>query len=170
MIYLADFSPILPDFGLFFWTTLIFLILLFILSKYAFKPIQQALKKREDDIQNSLDQAKKAREEIANLQSENEKLLKQAQEERANILKEAKEAKDSIIKEAKEQAKTEAQRIVSDAKEEIGNMKMEALTNVKNELGVMAIDIAEKVLLQKLDDDKEQEALVSKLVEDIKFN
>ncbi|MBK8880399.1 MAG: F0F1 ATP synthase subunit B, partial [Haliscomenobacter sp.] len=143
MIFLAsEFSPILPEFGIFFWTMLIFLIVWFGLGTFAFKPIQRALKKREEDIQHSLDQAKRAREEMAQLQTTNEQLLKQAQEERVAILKEAKEAKDNIIKEAKERAKEEAQKIVISAKADIEHMKLEVMTNVKNEVGAMAISIA----------------------------
>ncbi len=170
MLFLAKFSPMLPDPGLIFWTALIFLIVWITLGRMAFRPIQEALKKREEDIQSSLDEAKKAREEIQNLQARNEVILKEAQEERARILREAKEVKENIIKEAKGQAKEEAQKIVQNAKEEIENMKKEAMINVKNELGNMAIDIAEKVLRNKLKGDQEQENLVKQLVDGIKFN
>ena len=167
MIFIADFSPILPDFGIFFWTTLIFLLILLFLGRYAFRPIQKALKDREDSIQEALDQAKKAKEEMEALQNSNEQLLKEAQEERSNILKEAKETKDAIIKEAKEKAKTEAQKIVDDAKKEIENMKASTLTSVKNELGGMAISIAEKVIRQQMAGEKAQENLVKQLVDDL---
>ena len=99
MIYLADFSVIKPDFGLIFWTVIIFLLFWFIIGKMAFRPIAEALKKRQQDIQDSLDEAKKARQEMAELKAENEDLLIQAREERAKILKEAKEAQDTIIRE-----------------------------------------------------------------------
>ncbi|NRB62680.1 MAG: F0F1 ATP synthase subunit B [Saprospiraceae bacterium] len=170
MLILADFSVMKPDPGLVFWTFLIFLLVWGILGRAAFRPIQNALKKREQDIQNSLDEAKKAREDMSQLQAQNEQLLKQAQEERTKILKEAKDTKESIIKEAKEEAKGEAQKIVADAKAQINNMRMEALTNIRNEVGTMAVDIAEKMMRAKLEGDKEQEALVAKLVEEIKFN
>ncbi len=170
MILLAEFSPVLPDFGIFFWTTLIFLIVLFTVGRFAFKPIQEALKKRENEIQSSLDEARKAREEIAMLQAQNEEILKQAQEERAQIMREAKEVKDSIISEAREQAKKEAKQIVQTAKQEIEHQRLEALVSAKNEIGTMAIDIAEKVLNEKLKSDKEQSALVEKMVAEIKFN
>ena len=170
MLFLADFSVMKPDPGLIFWTFLIFLLVYLILGRAAFRPIQKALKKREDDIQSSLDEAKKAREEMTQLQAQNEQLLKEAQEERAKILREAKDTKDTIIKEAKDEAKKEAQKIVADAKEQINNMRMETMTNIRNEVGNMAVDIAEKVLRNKLQGDKEQEALVTKLVDEIKFN
>jgi len=170
MVQLAVFPPFLPDVGIVFWTTIIFLLVLFVLAKYAFGPIQNALKKREQDIQESLNQAEQAKADIAALQDKNEQLLKQAQEERAKILKEAKETKDAIVKEAKEKARAEAQKIVTIAQEEISNMKQSVLAEAKNELGTMAIEIAEKVLRQKLSGDKDQEKLVQSLVEEIKFN
>lgn len=170
MLILADFTVMKPDPGLVFWTFLIFLLVWIILGRVAFKPIQKALKQRENDIQSSLDEAKRARDEMAQLQSQNEQLLKEAQVERAKILREAKDTKEAIIKEAKEAAREEAKKIVADAKAQINNMRMETMTNIRNEVGTMAVDIAEKVLRSKLQGDKEQEALVNQLVDEIKFN
>lgn len=170
LLFLADFSVIRPEPGLLFWTLLIFVLFWWLMSKFAFRPIQEGLKKREQDIQNSLDAAKMAREELANLQAHNEELLKQAQEERVMILREAKEAKETIIKEAKDRAKEEAKKIVLSAKQEIEHQKMEALTNIKNEIGQMAINIAEKVVHHKLQDSKESTNLVDQLVKEINFN
>jgi F-type H+-transporting ATPase subunit b len=146
MLFLADFSVIRPEPGLLIWTTLIFLLFWGLMGKFAFKPIQNALKEREQDIQNSLDSAKKAKEEISSLQSHNENLLKQAAEERAAILKEAKEAKESIISEARERAKEDAQKIVQAAKVEIEHQKMEMLTNVRNDIGLLSIEITQKLV------------------------
>ena len=101
MFFLADFSVIKPDFGLIFWTTIIFGLFWFLIGKFSFRPIAEALKAREDDIQNSLDEAKRAKEEMESLQSKNEELLQQAREERAKLMAEAKETKNNIIKEAK---------------------------------------------------------------------
>lgn len=170
LLFLADFSVIRPEPGLFVWTVLIFAIFWWLMAKYAFKPIQQALKAREDDIQNSLDEAKRAREEMANLTAENEKLLAQASEERAKILKEAKQAKEEIIKEAKEKAKEDAQKIIANAKNEIENLRMAAVTDLKNQVGNISIDIAEKILREKLQGDKAQEGFVKTLVDEIKLN
>ncbi len=166
----GGFGPLQPDPGLILWTSIIFLLFWFIVGKAAFKPIAQALKKREQDIQNSLDEAKKAREEMANLKAENEELLAQAREERAKILREAKEVKDNIISEAKTKAKEEAKKIVSDAKEQIENQKMAAMIDIKNQVGNMALEIAEKVLKQKLQGDNDQEKYVNTLVDEIKLN
>jgi F-type H+-transporting ATPase subunit b len=167
---LADFSVIKPDPGLIFWTSLIFIVLWFVLGRMAFRPIQDALKKREDDIQSALDEAKHARQEMANLNAENERLLTEAREERAKILKEAKEAKNAMINEAKDQAKAEASKIVANAKQEIENQKQAAMTDLKNQVGQMAIEIAEKVLRKQLAGDKEQESFVNSLVDEIKLN
>jgi F-type H+-transporting ATPase subunit b len=170
MIYLLDFSPIKPDFGLLFWSSVIFLLFWFLIGKMAFRPIANALKKREEDIQGALDEAKKARQEMANLKSENEALLRQAQEERSVILREAKDAKESIINEARDKAKEEAKRIVADAKEQIENQKMAAIIEIKNQAGKMAIEIAEKLLRKELQGNAEHEGFVKKLVDDIKLN
>lgn len=171
MFFLSvDFSPIKPDFGLIMWTTIIFGLFWFIMSKYAFRPIAEALKSREDDIQSALDEARKAREEMADMKAENEKILAQAREERAQILKEAKDTKNSIINEAKDTAKNEANKIITNAKAEIVTEKAAAMAQVKNEVGTMALMIAEQVMKKDLKGNQEQESLVSKLMNDIKLN
>lgn len=170
MLFLVDFSVIKPDPGLLIWTIVIFGIFWLMMGRFAFKPIAESLKKREMDIQNSLDEAKKAREEMANLQAENEKLLAQAREERSQILKEAKEAKDEIIAEAKERASAEYKRKVESALQDIENQKMAALVALKNQAGQMAIEIAEKVLRKELADKKDQESYAKSLAESIKLN
>ena len=170
MVFLADFSVIKPDPGLIVWTSVIFLLVWVILGRTAFRPIQTALKKRDQDIQTALDEAKRAREEIGKMQSQNEQLLKQASEERAQILKEAKDAKESIIREARETAKEEAQKIVNAAKVDVDHMRLEVLTSIKNDLGEMALDIAEKLVRNDLKGNTEQVDLSRKLVNEIKFN
>jgi F-type H+-transporting ATPase subunit b len=170
MFYLMGFDPIKPDIGLIFWTSVIFLLFWGIIGRFAFRPIANALKKRESDIQSSLDEAKLARQEMSNLKAENEKLLAEAREERSKILKQAKDAGESIVKEAKARAKDEAQKIVTSAKAEIESQKKQALIEVKNQLGNMALDIAEQVLRSKLKDDQVQQTLVNTLVKEIKLN
>lgn len=167
---LADFSVIKPDPGIIFWTALVFIVLWFVLGRMAFKPIQGALKKRENDIQDALDEAKNAREEMSKLNAENEDLLVKAREERALILKEAKEAKAAMIKEAEEEAKAKAQKIVANATQEIENQRKSAVTDLKNQVGLMAIEIAEKVLRKQLTGNAEQEGYVNTLVDEIKLN
>jgi len=170
MLFLADFSVIRPDFGLFFWSVLIFLIFWFMMSRLAFKPISEALAKRENDIQDALDQAEKARQEMSNLKAENEQILAQAREERAQILKEANDVKNGIISEARDKAKEEANRIVTNAKLEIENQRKAAVTDLKNEAGRMAVTIAEKILRKQLSGDSDQQAYVDSLVDEIKLN
>ena len=170
MFYLLDFNPILPDVGLIFWSTLTFLAFWFIVGRFAFKPIAGALRKRENDIQGALDEAKLAREEMARLKSDNDKLLAQAREEQARILKESKDSGNRIIAESKDKAKEEAQKIVESARLEIEKQKQEALLAVKNEVGAMALGIAEKVLRKELASDTSQQEYVEKLVGEIELN
>ncbi len=140
------------------------------MSKAAFKPIVEALKKREENIQDALDEAKKAKEEMSNLKSENEALLQQAREERVALLNDAKETKNNIIAEAKEKAKVDANKIVAEARIEIENQKKAALVEVKNTAGLMALEIAEKVIKKELVGNPAQEAFVSQLVGEISAN
>ena len=168
--FLADFNVIKPDWGLLFWTTIFFLLFWGLIGKFAFKPIVESLKKRTSDIQDALDEAKKAKEEMQALNSKNDELIKEAQEQRALIMKEAKAAKDSMINEAKVKAKEEANRIVSSAKAEIEAQKKAALLEVKNEVGQMALGIAEKVIRKELQGNADQESFVNKLVGEIKLN
>lgn len=170
LIVLLDFNPIKPDIGLILWTSIFFLLFWFMIGKAAFRPIANALKSREDDIQGALDEAKKAKEEMAKMQAQNEELLAQAREERSKMLKEAKDTKNNIINEAKDKAKEEAQKIVLSAKQEIENQKNAALIEVKNKVGVMAIDIAEKVMKRELKGNQEHQTFVNDLVKEIELN
>lgn len=170
MLFLADFNVLKPEPGLLIWTTVIFLIFWLLMSRFAFKPIGAALKQRETDIQNALDEAKKAREEMANLQAENEKLLQQAREERTQMLKEAKDAAEEYRAEKKAQADQEYRRKVESALQDIENQKQAALVALKNQAGQLAIEIAEKVLRKELGNKTEQEAYAKNLAETIKLN
>jgi len=170
MLFLADFSVIKPDPGLLLWTSIIFLLFWFIMSRFAFKPIAESLKKREMDIQSSLDEAKRAREEMSHLKAENETLLAQAREERSAILKEAKEAKEEIIAEAKDRANIEYKRKVESAIQDIENQKLAAMVALKNQAGILAVEIAEKLLRKELGNKAEQEAYAKSLVDNINLN
>lgn len=170
LFILLDFSPIKPDFGLFLWTAGIFLLFWFLMSRAAFTPIKNALKKRENDIQTALDESKKAREEMSSMKAENAKMMAQANDDRAKVLQEAKDMKASIINEAKEKAKEEANKIISNAKYEIDNQRKAAITDIKNQAGVMAIEIAEQLLKKNLKGDSEQEGYVNTLVDNFKLN
>ncbi|NND34202.1 MAG: F0F1 ATP synthase subunit B [Saprospiraceae bacterium] len=170
MIFLADFSVIKPDPGLFIWSCIIFALFWIIIGRFAFRPIAQALKKREDDIQGALDESVRTRQEMAKLKADNEALLAQAREERSQMLKEAKETRDGMIKEAKEGAKQEANKILAQAKIEIENQKKQAINEVKNQAGMMAIEITERLLKEQLKDRESQKRLVSNLVNDLKLS
>ena len=159
-----------PDLGLFFWNVLAFLVVFFILRKFAWKPILNSLKERETTIADSLAQAEKVRAEMAQLKNENEALLAKAREERAQLLKEARDTKDKIINEAKEQAKVEAGKILSDAQAAIEQQKKAALTEVKNQVGSLVINVAEKVLRRELSNKSEQENYIKQLSEEVKLN
>ncbi|MFT4667270.1 MAG: F-type H+-transporting ATPase subunit b [Polaribacter sp.] len=171
MIFLSSaFNPIKPDIGLIFWTTIIFFIFWIMMYKFAFGPIRDALTKRESDIQEALDAAAKAKEDMSNLKSENEKILADARAERSMIMKEAKEARDSMVAEAKEKASAEGKRIVEEARQEIENQKTAAMLEIKNQAGNMALLIAEKIIKKQLVGDAEQENFANGLVKDMKLN
>jgi len=161
---------LLPHLGLIFWTLLSFLIVFFILKKFAWKQIIDGLNERESNIANSIASAEKVKAEMAKLKSENETLLQSAREERAAMLKEAKEIKDKMINDAKEEAKVQASKIINDANAAIHQQKMAALTDIKNQVGKMVVEISETILRRELSDKAQQEIYISKLAEDIKLN
>lgn len=168
--FISEFSVARPGIGLLFWTTIIFLLFWFMVGKFGFTPIKNSLKKRNNDIQAALDEAKNAREEMAKLSSDNQRLLNEAREERSKMLREAKETGDKLIAEARNKAKEEAQKIVVDARNEIENQKNKAVMEVKNQLGQMSVDIAEKLIRQQMNQTQEQKTLVEKLVNEIKLS
>jgi F-type H+-transporting ATPase subunit b len=161
---------ITPDIGLLFWMLISFSIVLVILKKFAWKPILGALKEREDSIENSLSEARKAREEMALLKRQNEDLLKEAQHERDNMLKEARDTKSSIISEAKNKAKEEADKVLQQAREEITSEKKAAIDEIKSQVASLSIEIAERILKTELGEDKKQKVLIDNLLEEIKLN
>lgn len=159
-----------PAVGLVFWTTITFLLLLVVLGKFAWTPILNTVKEREVSIRESLAQAEKARDEMAKLQADNQKLLNEAKEERAKILKEAKEIGDKLISEAREKASAEYSKKVADASLEIEAQKLAAIAEVKNNAGKLSVEIAEKILRRELADQSAQEAYATSLVNDLKLN
>lgn len=158
------------EYGLVIWTTLAFLITWGLLGKMAWKPILKSLKDREDTIDSSLKEAVKAREEIANMKSDNEKLLQQAREERDKMLTEARETKESIVAEAKGKAQEEGDRMIEAAREAIKNEKMAAQTEIKNMVAQLSIEIAEKIVKEQLNDSDKQNALVNNLIDEVNLN
>lgn len=159
-----------PDIGLLFWMIISFSIVLFLLRKFAWKPILQALEDREGSIQVALTQAHKAREDIAVLKMSNEKLIKEAQGERDDILKEARDAKNAMITEAKNKAKEEAEKIVIAARQEINSEKKAAVAEIKSQVALLSIEIAEKILKSELSEEKKQKALINNLLDEIELN
>lgn len=166
-LFLIDFNPIVPEFGLLFWTLLVFLLVWFGLSRVAFKPMQNALRKREDGIQESIDEAKRVRAEMAQLKADNQKLLTEAREEGMRIKRDAEATANRILSEAKEEAKAAQQKIAADAKRDIENMRNAAMVDLKQQVGTMAVDIAEKVLRKELGNDAGQQSLVKELVNNL---
>lgn len=159
-----------PGIGLLFWMTISFGILLFILKKFAWKPILKSLHDRENSIEEALNAANKAHEEMKQLQFDNEELLKQAKEERDGILRDARKIKETIIEDSKIKANEEANRIIESAKETIKNEKLAAITDLKNQLAILSIEIAEKILKEELSEDKKQKEYMQKLIDEVKFN
>lgn len=159
-----------PSLGLLFWTLLAFLIVLFVLRKFAWTPILNSLNAREKGIADSLETAERVRREMAQLQNENEALLAKAREERGAMLKEARDTKDRIIAESKEQAKVEANKIIVEAQQAIEAQKMAAITEVKNQVGKLVIEVTEKVLRRELSNPAAQEAHIKGMVDEVKLN
>ena len=161
---------ITPSVGLIFWTAVVFIILLVLLRSLAWKPILSAVKEREQSIEDALNAAKKAKEEMALLNAQNEKIMKEARAERDAILKEAREMKENIINEAKNSATVEANKLIENAKTAIQNEKASAMADIKNQVGQLSIEIAEKILTKELADKSAQVALVYDVIDQVKFN
>ncbi|WCO03699.1 F0F1 ATP synthase subunit B [Psychroserpens ponticola] len=165
MNLLEDFSI-----GLFFWQTLLFVLLLLLLKKYAWKPMLNAVNDREEGIKNALDSAEKAKLEMENLQADNQKLLKEARAEREAMLKEAREIKNKMIEDAKDQAKEEAGKLVAQAQASIQTEKKAAIAELKTQVANLSIDIAEKVVREELSNKDKQIKLVESMLGEATLN
>ncbi|RYM33963.1 F0F1 ATP synthase subunit B [Brumimicrobium glaciale] len=161
---------ITPDLGLVFWTGLTFIILMFILTKFIWKPIMAAVNNRENNIQEALDMAKKTKAEMEKLQTQNANLLKEARIERDEMIKEAKITSDSMIDSAKSKAQIEADKIVENARVSIQAEKNAAVAELKNQVATIALEIAEKILRQELSTDEKQKQLAESFAKDINLN
>ncbi len=155
---------------LFVKQTVLFLILIGLMVKFAWKPILNALNDREEGIKDALDKAEKAREEMQNINADNERILKEARADRDAMLKEAREIKDNMISEAKEEAREQANKMIQQAKATIENEKLAAITDLKNQVADLSIDIAEKVVKKELSTKEKQLELVEDMLGDIKLN
>jgi len=165
MNLLEDFSI-----GLFFWQTLLFVLLLLLLKKYAWKPMLTAVNDREEGIKNALDSAEKAKLEMQNLQADNQKLLKEARVEREAMLKEAREIKNKMIEDAKDQAKEEANKLVAQAQASIQTEKKAAIAELKSQVANLSIEIAEKVVREELSNKDKQIKLVESMLGEATLN
>ncbi|MEO0584128.1 MAG: F0F1 ATP synthase subunit B [Bacteroidota bacterium] len=161
---------ILPEPGLFLWTTIIFLTFFFILRRFAWKPIINALEKREQDISNALGEAEKARQAIDELKAQNEDARKKAMEERNEILKTANELADRIKKEAKDAAASEAAQEFDKMKVQIEAEKRAAIAEIKNTAASLAVEVAERILRKEFDSKDAQESYAKELISDLSNN
>ena len=161
---------LIPGEGLIIWQLIVFVGLFFLLSKLAWKPIISSLKERETSIQQALDAAEKAKQEMASLKADNEKLLKEAREERDKILREARDAANRFHDQAQADAKRNADKIIDDAKAIINTEKQAALREVKAQVAMFSLDIAERLIKKNLKDDKAQKELVETFIKDLKIN
>ena len=159
-----------PELGLIFWQLVIFLLVLFLLAKFAWKPILTALHEREDSIDNALRMAEQAKLEMQNLKAGNEKLLADARHERDQMLKEGQNIANQIVEKAKTAAVEEANRIAQQARESIQQEKNQALAEVRNTAAQLSVDIAERLLRRELADPAAQQKLVDDYLKDVKLN
>jgi len=161
---------ITPDFGLMFWTGLVFLLLMFVLTKFVWKPILAAVNSREQSITASLELAEKTMSEMKALQAQNEDLLKEARAERDSIVKDAREIATKMVDDSKNTAKVEAEKIINSAREAVNNEKTAALAEIKTQIAILSIEIAEKVVKGELSSADKQKALSEKLAADFNLN
>jgi F-type H+-transporting ATPase subunit b len=155
------------SFGLFIWQTVIVVALILLLRKFAWKPILNTINEREEGIRSAMESAEKARQEMQNLQSDNERILKEARAERDGLLKEARELRQKMIDEAKDEAKAQSEQLLAQAREAIESEKQIAITSLKNEVADLSIQIAESLTKEQLSSDKKQTELVQKLLKEV---
>ncbi len=161
---------ITPAIGLIVWMTIIFGVLFFLLSKFAWKPIVSSLKEREDSIDSALQMAEETRAEMAKLKSDNDKIIAEARAERDKMIRDAKAVVDKMIADAKEKAVGEGNKIMADARESLQQEKVAMVAQMKKDMASFSIEIAEKVIRRELADKKAQESLVSNLIAEAKLN
>ncbi len=158
------------EFGLFFWQVLIFVGLILLLKKFAWKPILDAVNDREEGIKNALLSAENAKRDMQNLQADNEKLLAEARAEREALMKDAREIREKMINDAKAEAQSQAEKMIEQAKAAIASEKNAAMTELKNQVSSLSLEIAEKVLREELSNKESQTKLVEKMLGDVKLN
>ena len=171
MILLSAGSELInPGIGLIFWMLITFVILLILLKKFAWKPILSAVSEREEGIKNALLSAELARNEMQNLQADNQRILQEARMERDALLKEAREMKDKMIADSKNEAQAIGQKMIEQAKTAIAGEKNAAMAELKNQVSALSLEIAEKLLREELSNKEAQMKLVEKMLGDAKLN
>jgi F-type H+-transporting ATPase subunit b len=161
---------LIPEVGTIFWTILIFSIAVFIMAKFAWKPVLKGLKERDSSIAQALQAAEIARKQVSDLHSESEKLMAEARIERDKIIQEARQFKESLMADAREQAKKEGHKLIDEAREAIKNERNAAIFEIKKQVTELSVAISEKLLLQELSDPARQQALIEKSLNEVKFN
>ena len=160
-------SILTPDLGLLFWMGIAFLVVFFVLAKFGFPAITKMVEERKQYIDDSLRKAHEANEKLANIQKEGESILQEAREKQAQILKEAAATRDAIVEKAQEKAREEGARLVNEAKAEIENEKQAAISDIRRQVATLSVEIAEKVLREKLTTDKAQMDLIDRMLDDV---
>ena len=160
-------SLLVPDSGLLFWMLFSFGIVFFVLAKFGFPIITKMVEERKQYIDHSLIVAKEANEQLANIKAEGESILTKANEEQVRILKEAAEARERIVREAKEQAQIEGGKILAEVRRQIQMEKEDAIRDIRQQVAILSVDIAEKVLRKNLDTDKEQMAMIDRMLDEL---
>jgi len=160
----------IPETGLLIWMLIAFLIVLFLLTKFAWKPILGMIKDREKSIEDALQSAENAKAEMNNLKAENEKILQEARNQRDSMIKEAREIREQMIAEAKGKAKAEGEKMLTSAREAIQNEKMAAITDLKNQVAQLSIEIAEKIIARELSSENKQKELIGDMLKSVKLN
>ena len=160
-------SILTPDFGLFFWMLVAFLVVFFLLAKFGFPVITNMVEERKNFIDESLRKAHEAQERLANIEKEGESILQEAREKQAQILKEAAETRDAIVEQAQEKARSEGSRLLDEAKVAIEQEKKAAIADIRQQVATLSVEIAEKVLKQNLRDDRSQMDLIDRMLDDV---
>lgn len=159
-----------PELGLIFWQAVTFLTVFFLLAKFAWKPIMASLKERESSIEDALSQAEKARLEMENLTAQNREMEAKSREEGQKIIQEAREAAETLRNRQKEETEKEVNKMLEDARKLIESEKQAAVAAIKNQVGLLSIEIAEKLIRKNLDSDASQKELVNQLIDEVKLN
>jgi len=166
----CDMDLLIPETGTIIWTLIGFSVTLYILARFAWKPLLKALKERDNSIAQSLQAAENAKKEVSQLHTASEKLFAEAKIERDKILQEARELKESFLSDSREQAKREGRKIIDEAREVIKSERAAALHDIRKQVAELSVSISEKILMQELSDPAKQKDLIEKSLNDVKFN